>query len=93
MPNSDDFRVKRIQMMLLEMAKGNFFYSIEPSDKNDNIASLVVMLNMVNEEIGAAFIHQGFANAHNTPQCVIQLSMILDANGHIELLVRHIRTI
>jgi len=86
MPNSDDFRVKRIQKMLLEMAKGNFFYSIEPMDKNDNIASLVVMLNMVNEEIGAAFIHQGFANAHNTPQCVIQLSMILDGNGHIELL-------
>lgn len=86
MPNSDDFRVKRIQKMLLEMAKGNFFYSIEPSDKNDNIASLVVLLNMVNEEIGAAFIHQGFANAHSTPQCVIQLSMILDGNGQIELL-------
>ncbi|SDQ62300.1 MULTISPECIES: helix-turn-helix domain-containing protein [Flagellimonas] len=85
MPNSDDFRVKRIQKMLLEMAKGNFFYSIEPSDKNDNIASLVVLLNMVNEEIGAAFIHQGFANAHNTPQCVIQLSLILDAQGQIEL--------
>lgn len=86
MPNSDDFRVKRIQTMLLEMAKGNFFYSIEPSDKNDNIASLVVMLNMVNEEIGAAFIHQGFANAHNTPQCIIQLSLILDSQGQIELL-------
>ncbi|WP_127137035.1 helix-turn-helix domain-containing protein [Flagellimonas oceanensis] len=86
MPNSDDFRVKRIQKMLLEMAKGNFFYTIEPSDKNDNIASLVVMLNMVNEEIGAAFIHQGFANAHNTPQCVVQLSFILDGNGQIELL-------
>ncbi|MER3374564.1 MAG: AraC family transcriptional regulator [Allomuricauda sp.] len=85
MPNSDDFRVKRIQKMLLEMAKGNFFYSIEPMDKNDNIASLVVMLNMVNEEIGAAFIHQGFANAHNTPQCVIQLSLILDGQGQIEL--------
>jgi len=70
----------------LEMAKGNFFYTIEPSDKNDNIASLVVMLNMVNEEIGAAFIHQGFANAHNTPQCVIQLSLILGAQGQIELL-------
>lgn len=71
--------------MLLEMAKGNFFYSIEPSDKNDNIASLVVMLNMVNEEIGAAFIHQGFANAHKIPQFVIQLSFILDGQGHIEL--------
>ena len=85
MPNTDDFRVKRIQKMLLEMAKGNFFYSLEPSDKNDNIASLVVMLNMVNEEIAAAFIHQGFANAHNTPQCIIQLSLILDAKGQIEL--------
>ncbi|WP_108424503.1 helix-turn-helix domain-containing protein [Flagellimonas amoyensis] len=85
MPNTDDFRVKRIHKMLLEMARGNFFYSLEPSDKNDNIASLVVMLNMVNEEIGAAFIHQGFANAHNTPQCIIQLSLLLDTNGTIEM--------
>lgn len=71
--------------MLLEMAKGNFFYSIEPTGKNDYIASLVVLLNMVNEEIGAAFIHQGFANAHTTPQCIIQLSLILDGHGQIEL--------
>lgn len=85
MPINDDFRVKRIKKMLLEMAKGNFFYTLEPSDKNDNIASLVVMLNMVSEEIRAAFIHQGFANAHNTPQCVIQLSLILDVHGQIEL--------
>ena len=71
--------------MLLEMAKGNFFYTLEPSDRNDNIASLVVMLNMVSEEIRAAFIHQGFANAHTTPQCIIQLSLILDDRGQIEL--------
>lgn len=85
MPNSDDFRVKRIHQMLLEMARGNFFYSLDPSDKNDNIASLVVMLNMVNEEIRASFIHQGFASAHHTPQCVVQLSLILDLEGTIQL--------
>ena len=85
MPNTDDFRIKRIKKMLLEMAKGNFFYSLEPSDKNDNIASLVVLLNMVNEEIAAAFIHQGFANAHNTPQYCIQLSLLMDAKGTIEM--------
>ncbi|MEQ5790637.1 helix-turn-helix domain-containing protein [Muricauda sp. NFXS6] len=85
MENNDDFRVKRIKKMLLEMAKGNFFYTLEPSDRNDNIASLVVMLNMVSEEIRAAFIHQGFANAHTTPQCIIQLSLILDDRGQIEL--------
>ena len=85
MENNDDFRVKRIKKMLLEMAKGNFFYTLEPSDKNDNIASLVVMLNMVSEEIRAAFIHQGFANAHTTPQCIIQLSLILNDSGQIEL--------
>ena len=85
MPNSDDFRVKRIQTMLLEMAKGNFFYSLEPTDKNDNVASLTLMLNMVNEEIRASFIHQGFANAHDTPQCIIQLSLLMDAKGTIEM--------
>ncbi len=85
MPNNDDFRVKRIQRMLLEMARGNFFYSLEPTNKNDNVASLVVMLNMVNEEIRASFIHQGFANAHNTPQCIIQLSFLMDPDGTIEM--------
>ena len=85
MPNNDDFRVKRIQRMLLEMARGNFFYSLEPTHKNDNVASLVVMLNMVNEEIRASFIHQGFANAHNTPQCIIQLSFLMDTYGTIEM--------
>ena len=43
------------------------------------------MLNMVSEEIRAAFIHQGFANAHTTPQCIIQLSLILNDSGQIEL--------
>lgn len=85
MPNNDDFRVKRIQRMLLEMARGNFFYSLEPTNKNDNVASLVVMLNMVNEEIRASFIHQGFANAHNTPQCIIQLSFLMGPDGTIEM--------
>lgn len=85
MPNQDDFRVKRIQKMLLEMAKGNFFYSLEPSEQNDNISALVLMLNMVNEEIRASFIHQGFANAHHAPQCIIQLSLLLDGKGTIEM--------
>lgn len=85
MPNSDDFRVKRIHQMLLEMARGNFFYSLEPTDKNDNIASLIVMLNMVSEEIRASFIHQGFANALNTPQCVVQMSFLMDLKGVIEM--------
>ncbi|MDC6361617.1 MULTISPECIES: helix-turn-helix domain-containing protein [Flavobacteriaceae] len=85
MPNTDDFRVKRIHRMLLEMAKGNFFYSLEPTNKNDNISSLIIMLNMVNEEIRASFIHQGFANAHNTPQCIIQLALLMDSKGNIEM--------
>ncbi|WP_127025085.1 hypothetical protein [Flagellimonas beolgyonensis] len=83
MPNSDDFRIKRIHGMLLEMARGNFFYSLEPSEENDNISSLIVMLNMVNEEIRASFVHQGFANAHHTPQCIIQLSLLMASNGSI----------
>lgn len=85
MPNSDDFRVKRIQQLLLEMARGNFFFSLDPTDKNDNVASLIVMLNMVNEEIRASFIHQGFTNAQNTPQCMVQMSFLLNGNGIVEM--------
>lgn len=85
MLKGNDFRVKRIQQLLLEMAKGNFFYSLEPTDANDQTASLIVMLNMVNEEIRASFMHQGFANALNTPQCVVQMSLLLDSHGMVEM--------
>ncbi|MDF0709052.1 helix-turn-helix domain-containing protein [Flagellimonas okinawensis] len=85
MPNNDDYNVKRIQQMLLEMARGNFFFSLEPSAKNDNVASLIVMLNMVNEEIRASFVHQGFAQSGDTPQYLVQLSLLLDADGTIEM--------
>ncbi|WP_116769702.1 helix-turn-helix domain-containing protein [Maribacter litoralis] len=85
MQDTDDFRVKRINQMLLEMAKGNFFYSLEPSDKNDNLASLMVMINMVKEEIQASFIHQGFVSTDRTPQFLIQMSLIIDENGIVEM--------
>ena len=85
MVNKDDFRLKRINQMLIEMAKGNFFYSLEPSDKNDNIASLIVMINMVNEEIQSSFIHQGFVSTRQTPQFFIEMSLIVDKDGIVEM--------
>ncbi|TMU50751.1 helix-turn-helix domain-containing protein [Flagellimonas algicola] len=85
MPNSDDFRVKRIKQMLLEMAQGNFYHSLDPSDKNDNVATLIVMLNMVNEEIRASFIHQGFVGSKHTPQHLVQMAFIIDTMGMIEM--------
>lgn len=71
--------------MLLEMARGNFFFSLEPSTNNDNVASLIVMLNMVNEEIRASFVHQGFVRAEDTPQYLVQLSLLLNAEGIVEM--------
>ena len=85
MIDKDDFRFKRINQMLTEMAKGNFFYSLDPSDKNDNIASLIVMINMVNEEIQSSFIHQGFVSTKQTPQFIIEMSLIIDNDGRVEM--------
>ena len=85
MDDKDDFRLKRINQMLTEMAKGNFFYSLDPSDKNDNIASLIVMINMVNEEIQSSFIHQGFVSTLQTPQFLIEMSLIIDKEGKVEM--------
>ncbi len=85
MAEKDDFRLKRINQMLMEMAKGNFFYSLEPSDKNDTIASLIVMINMVNEEIQSSFIHQGFVSTNHTPQFFIEMSLIIDKEGMVEM--------
>ena len=70
--------------MLLEMASGNFFYRLERSANNDNIEALTVSLNMLAEEIQGILLHQGYANINDNILDIVQMSFILDSNGHIE---------
>lgn len=77
--------MQRINQMLLEMASGNFFYRLERSTKNDNLESLVIALNILAEEIQATMLHQGYVNSNNPILETIQMSIILDAKGQIQM--------
>lgn len=78
-------RLKQLQKMLLEMGSGNFFHRVERSVRNDNIESLVAVLNMVAEEIEAALVHQGYVNANATIKHIVLMSFILDSRGYVEM--------
>ncbi|SFZ89523.1 AraC-type DNA-binding protein [Flaviramulus basaltis] len=74
--------------MLLEMASGNFFYRLERTDKNDNLESISISLNMLAEEIQGILLHQGYANSNNLMVEIIQMSFILDDKGYIDMVTQ-----
>jgi AraC-like DNA-binding protein len=76
-------RLKAVQMMLTEIAGGNFSYRIERSDKNDLLESVVDLINMTAEELRDAFVHQGFINLGASYYKKIKLFFLLDVNDHI----------
>jgi len=78
-------RMDVINMMLLEMASGNFHYRIARSESNDNIEALVVTLNMLAEEIQDTIVHQGYANRDTANLDIVQMSFILDGKGIIQM--------
>lgn len=75
----------RIKQMLLEMGSGNFFYRLERSTKNDNLESISISLNMLAEEIQEVLLHQGYVNSNRPIVEVIQMCVVLDSNGHVEI--------
>lgn len=82
----EDNRITDIYKLLLEMAKGNFFYRIELSDKNDEIEALKITLNMVNEEICASFNNQVLVPVYSNKRCVLQMSVLMNKDGVIEMI-------
>ncbi|SRX76479.1 AraC family transcriptional regulator [Aequorivita antarctica] len=85
MSQSKKKRLKQIRNMLLEIGSGNFFYRVERSVKNDNMEALVMAINMMSEEIEAAMVHQGYANANETIKHIVIMSFILDFKGYVEM--------
>jgi AraC-like DNA-binding protein len=78
-------RIQNINQMLLEMASGNFFFRLERSSKNDNLEAISISLNMLAEEIQETMLHQGYANSNITILQNIQMSLILDDSGVIQM--------
>lgn len=73
-------RIVTIHQMLFEMARGNFNSHIPLSSKDDELETLVVLINMVAEEIKESIFHVGYVNPHRTHQFIAQTTFVLDAS-------------
>ena len=71
-------RIVSMHQMLFEMARGNFNSRIPLSSYDDEIETLVVLINMVAEEIKGSIFHEGYINTHNHQQFITQTTFILD---------------
>jgi len=70
--------------MLLEMARGNFNNQIPLSTYDDEIETLVVLVNMVAEELKESAFHTGFVNPYITHRMLTPAIFILDGRHHIK---------
>ena len=73
-------RIRPIRQMLLEMAVGNFSYRIQRSTADDEVESLILLLNMVAEELKSSFSHLSYVNPHNSYSSYVQASFIVDSS-------------
>ena len=77
-------RIVTMHQMLFEMARGNFNSRIPLSLFDDELETLVVLINMVAEEMKESIFHSGFINAHSTHEFITQTTLILDENYFIK---------
>ncbi len=71
-------RIVHIHQMLFEMARGNFTKSIPLSGLDDEMETIVVLLNMVAEEMSASIFQDGYLNIHKSRAAFRQTTLILD---------------
>ncbi|MFD2939197.1 helix-turn-helix domain-containing protein [Flavobacterium notoginsengisoli] len=77
-------RMISMQKMLFEMARGNFNNQIPLSNYDDEIETLVVLVNMVAEELKESAFHSGFVNPYITHRMLMPATFILDEKHHIK---------
>ena len=75
---TDKEKIEKICQMILEVASGNFSYRIERSRHDDQLETVIVLLNMMAEEIRESFHHFALINPHETYKQIAQLTFILD---------------
>lgn len=72
-----------IHQMLFEMARGNFNSRISLSSHNDvddELGTLIVLINMVAEEMKESLFNYGFVNSHSNHQFMTQTTVLIDEN-------------
>jgi AraC-like DNA-binding protein len=79
-------RIVTMHQMLFEMARGNFNSRIPLSPYDDELETLVVLINMVAEEMKESVFHGGYVNTHRTPPFIAQTTFMLDSSFFINSL-------
>ena len=77
-------RIVRIHKMLFEMARGNFTYRIPLGAIDDEMETLVVLINMVAEELQESIFHFGSPGNPSIPSFVAQTCLVLDSSFSIK---------
>lgn len=72
-------RIVSMHKMLFEMAGGNFNNRIALSSYDDELETLVVLINMLAEEMKESIFHKGYVNRHHSYSFVKQTTFVLDA--------------
>ncbi len=80
---TDKEKIEKICQMIFEVASGNFSYRIERSGHDDQLETVIVLLNMMAEEIRESFHHFALINPHETYKQIAQMTFILDDNFRI----------
>lgn len=75
---TDKRKIEKICQMIFEVASGNFSYRIERSGHEDQLETVIVLLNMMAEEIRESFHHFALVNPHETYKQIAQMTFILD---------------
>lgn len=77
-------RIVALHQMLFEMARGNFSNRIPLSSYDDELETLVVLVNMVAEEMRESIFHAGYVNPHNSYRFITQANLVLDKLLHVK---------
>jgi AraC-like DNA-binding protein len=77
-------RIVTMHQMLFEMARGNFNSRIPLSSNDEELETLVVLINMVAEEMKESIFNVGYVNAHRTLQFIAQSTFVLDTSFSIK---------
>lgn len=77
-------RIVALHQMLFEMARGNFSNRIPLSSYDDELETLVVLVNMVAEEMRESIFHAGYVNQHSSYRFITQANLVLDKLLHVK---------
>lgn len=77
-------RIVTLHQMLFEMARGNFNNRIPLSAYDDELETLVVLVNMVAEEMKESIFHSGYVNPHTTYRFINQVTFVLNRSFQIQ---------